>query len=143
MLDVCVFAGYLQAPWASHQEVEDLVVKTSQRLGLSPYMQQLTRKSCCHNFPKLLHALLQSCTLQQASHCHHKRCGGLVKLYCPNLQSSQATHALLARHCIKTQLTATAPSYGLHDVTPADHLCWLQIIFQWALSAGSQSHASS
>ncbi len=68
--DVCVRAGYLQAPWASHQEVEDLVVKTSQRLGLSPYMHQLTRKFFCRNSPDLLHALLQSCALRQASRCH-------------------------------------------------------------------------
>ena len=68
--DICVCAGYLQAPWASHQEVEDLVVKTSQRLGLSPFMQQLTRKFCYLNSPKLLHASPQSCALQQASCCH-------------------------------------------------------------------------
>ena len=136
-LFVCVCAGYLQAPWASHQEVEDLVVKTSQRLGLSPYMQQLTRKSCCRDCPKLLHACLCIATGFSLS---SKGVECLCNCNCPNLASSQATHALLAGHCTTTQLDVTllltAPSYRLHDVTPADHLCWLQIIFPWALSAG-------
>ncbi|KAL3144206.1 hypothetical protein ABBQ32_003987 [Trebouxia sp. C0010 RCD-2024] len=37
-----VYKGQLQQPWAGHQAVEDLVQKTCQRLGLSPYMQVLT-----------------------------------------------------------------------------------------------------
>ncbi|KAL0042761.1 hypothetical protein WJX79_009987 [Trebouxia sp. C0005] len=64
-----LYKGYLQAPWASHQEVEDLVVKTSQRLGLSPYMQQLT------------HHLPVGTQRRVAVACKFMNCGQLLVLH--------------------------------------------------------------
>ncbi|DBA90502.1 TPA: hypothetical protein ACH3X1_003765 [Trebouxia sp. C0004] len=64
-----LYKGCLQAPWASHEEVEDLVVKTSQRLGLSPYMQQLT------------HHLPAGTQRRVAVACKFMNCGQLLVLH--------------------------------------------------------------
>lgn len=64
-----VYKGQLQQPWANHQEVEDLVQKTCQRLGLTHYMQVMT-----HHLPLGIERRV-------AVACKFMNCGQLLVLH--------------------------------------------------------------
>lgn len=64
-----LYKGYLQAPWADRQTVEDLVIKTCQRLGLTPYMHHFT------------HHLPTGTQRRVAVACKFMNCGQLLVLH--------------------------------------------------------------